>query len=86
MQQRTRTKVLLTTGVLVLAMLTIPWVGLPYGDLDWVALGQPYEPTMTPVATSTATVTVTPVTPETYLEYLPLIRKDLSTPTPTPGQ
>jgi hypothetical protein len=34
-----------------LALLTTPWLTLPYSRLDWVALGQPYEPTGTPTAT-----------------------------------
>ncbi|MFQ5858090.1 MAG: hypothetical protein ACE5LU_21000 [Anaerolineae bacterium] len=69
-------KSLLVVGLVVLTLLAVPWFHLPYGKMDWVALGQPYEtstpatttpatPTFTATATSEATATpiLTPVPP-----------------------
>ncbi|MFQ5855764.1 MAG: hypothetical protein ACE5LU_09005, partial [Anaerolineae bacterium] len=78
-----RSKALLATGFIVLALLTMLWNNLPYDALNWVAYSQPYDtptatvaltPTFTPTATSTPTVTVTltPTSPPT------------ATPTATP--
>lgn len=62
-----RSKTLFMIGFLALVLSMIPWVDWPYGELDWVASGQPYE-TTTPTATMTATMTTTStptVTPTT---------------------
>jgi hypothetical protein len=47
--------------VFILALLTMPWLSLPYRRLDWVAFSQPYE--LTSTATTAPTITPSPGTP-----------------------
>lgn len=57
----TRSKALLVSVLFILALLTTPWLTLPYSRLDWVAFSQPSEPTST--AITTPTITPSPPTP-----------------------
>jgi hypothetical protein len=54
-----RKKAFLIAGLLLVTLLAIPWLDFPYGEMDWIALSQPYG-TETPTATPTSTVTLTP--------------------------
>ena len=87
MTQVTRINASVSIGVLFTVLFVLPWVGLPYGEMDWVALGQPYEPPVTATATNTPVVTLTPTSATPKRVFLSLVRRNqsIAIPTPTPA-
>lgn len=78
-----RNRAFFVAGFLVLVLLAVPWIGIPYGELDWTVAGQPYE-TATPTATVTATVTLTPTATATSTSTPTATMTSTPEPTPTP--
>ncbi len=77
----------LVAGLLVLALLVLPWLNLPLGGSDHnVAFGQPSRRSRVPLqaATSTATLTLTPTTSATATVTLSPTATSTATTTSTP--
>ena len=65
---------------MVVVLLAIPLIDGPYGQMDWVAQAQPYDPT----ATTTPTFTLTPTMTLTATLTPTATTAPTNTPTPTP--